>query len=708
MARRKLGLKCNFGKAMKMFKVWMLIAVAAMAFTGCSKEEIEDQSVVSNKKTVEFSSVSADTRTAFGDPNGTTYPTLWSGDETIRVGLNHASNNQATKEAQITTEDNIKASWTAEIEDDGSDSYTFYALSPAVAFNSTRADGWSVKIPESQTPSDNSCDETAQVLVAKSKAFTEFPAGVSMHFQHFTAYGKLTLKNLNLDGATVQSIALTAEDYIVGRFNYTFETGEVAVNSASATLTINTNKTENVWFAIRPCDLATSALKVVVTTDKGTFTKEVEVPEGCAFKAGVIANMTINMEGIAIEGPDYWTLVTNAGQLNAGDMVVIAAKDYEVAISTTQNNNNRGQAAINKVDENNITIGEGVQVFTVEDGTKSGTLAFNTGSGYIYAASSGSNHLRTQTTLNDNASWRLTFDAGYAKLVAQGTNTRNTLQYNLNSTIFSCYGSASQKQIALYYKKGSTAPTFEVLDSTVEVNDLATSAEFTVKGNVAWTATITEGAATFDNGSTTMTGEGGASVKVNFAENTVAEAKTYKVTVSTEAEVATKSYEVVINQAAATTHAFYVPVTAVTAGKKYLIVANNSGIYYAASAVPSNKTYAYLPTATVTVTEEGIMSDDTTDALAFTINATDAEGIYNIIDINGKYMYQTGSYDSFNVSATEPTSGADWQITIDADGLATIKNTSVNKWAQYDTSFGTYGSYNTQKGILPQLYMLQE
>ncbi len=691
---------------MKIFKTFMCIAAVAMAFTGCSTDEFEDVAASKNQ-TISFSSVV--TRTAFGEPDGNTYPTLWSGNEKIRVGLNHASNSQATKEAQITTEDNIKASWTAEIEDDGTGSYTFYALSPAAAFNSTRADGWSVKVPEVQTPLDNSCDEAAQILVAKSEIYTEFPSSVSMHFQHFTAYGKLTLKNLNLNGATVQSIALTAEDNIVGRYNYTFASDEIAVNSGSATLTINTDKTEDVWFAIRPCDLATQALKVVVTTDKGTFTKEVEVPEGCAFKAGVIANMTINMEGIAVETPETWSLVTDAAYLAAGDEVVIVAATANYAMSTTQNNNNRGQAAIVKDAENNtVTVGDGVQIFTLEAGTVAGSFAFNTGSGYIYAASSSSTYLRTETTLSANSSWDVTIAAdGVATIKAKGTNTRNWLRYNSNSSIFSCYASG-QKDVAIY-KKGVITPMdiFNVDKTAIEVSDLATSAEFAVSGNVAWTATITEGDATFDNGTTTMTGEGAATVNVNFAANTVAEAKTYKVTVNTDAEVETKSYEVVISQAAATTHAFYVPVTAVTAGKKYLIVANNSGVYYAATPLTSN--FGYLQQTVVSVTEEGIMSDDTTDALAFTINASATEGAYNIVDTNGKYYYQTGTYNSFNVQSTLPASGADWTIEIDTTtGLATITNISVSKTVQYAAGYSSYGSYASITNTLPQLYMLQE
>jgi hypothetical protein len=69
-----------------------------------------------------------------------------------------------------------------------------------------------------------------------------------------------------------------------------------------------------------------------------------------------------------------------------------------------------------------------VQVLTLGAGTKENTFAFNTGSGYLYAASSGSNHLKTHSSNTDDASWTLTFtSAGVASVVAQGTNSRNTI-----------------------------------------------------------------------------------------------------------------------------------------------------------------------------------------------------------------------------------------------------------------------------------------
>ena len=154
-------------------------------------------------------------------------------------------------------------------------------------------------------------------------------------------------------------------------------------------------------------------------------------------------------------GEETWTLVTNASDLKAGDEVVIAAKDYNYAISTTQNSNNRGQASITKSGDN-ITFGSDVQILTLEAGTKSSTFGLNTGSGYLYASSSSGNQLKTQSTNNDNGSWSISISSGTATIKASGTNTRNVMQYNQSSSLFACYSSASQKALAIYKKVTST------------------------------------------------------------------------------------------------------------------------------------------------------------------------------------------------------------------------------------------------------------
>lgn len=152
-------------------------------------------------------------------------------------------------------------------------------------------------------------------------------------------------------------------------------------------------------------------------------------------------------------GGETWTLVTNESNLEVGDQIVIAAKDHNYAISTTQNGNNRGQAAVTKNGET-ITFGNDVQVLTLQTGNVSNSFAFYTGSGYLYAASSSSNYLRTENTLSNNSSWSIEItDAGVATITAQGTNTKNLLRYNSSSSIFSCY-SSGQLDVSIYKKAG--------------------------------------------------------------------------------------------------------------------------------------------------------------------------------------------------------------------------------------------------------------
>lgn len=142
------------------------------------------------------------------------------------------------------------------------------------------------------------------------------------------------------------------------------------------------------------------------------------------------------------------TLVEDVADLSAGNQVVIVASESDVALSNVQSANNRGQAGITK-NGNNVELNPNVQILTLEAGTVAGTFAFYTGSGYLYAASSSKNYLKTQTTNNENGSWSISVADGVATIKSKGTNTRNWLRYNSDSSLFSCY-SSGQQDVSLY------------------------------------------------------------------------------------------------------------------------------------------------------------------------------------------------------------------------------------------------------------------
>lgn len=149
-----------------------------------------------------------------------------------------------------------------------------------------------------------------------------------------------------------------------------------------------------------------------------------------------------------------WTLVTSNSQISAGDEVIIAAKDYNFAMSTEQKNNNRGQAAIEKSGNTLSSWASDVQIFTLRTGNVTGSYAFDTGSGYLYAWDNSNNYLRTQSTLNKAASFYISANGdGTCKVTSAEYSTSDKgnvpMQYN-SSGLFACYPKATQKALSLY------------------------------------------------------------------------------------------------------------------------------------------------------------------------------------------------------------------------------------------------------------------
>lgn len=174
---------------------------------------------------------------------------------------------------------------------------------------------------------------------------------------------------------------------------------------------------------------------------------------------------TINV--VELETETY-SLVTNVSDLAEGDEVIIVNTEKAKAMSSTQNTNNRAAEDV-EFDTSGKAIvpntGE-IQVFTLE-GDAEGWY-FNTGNGYIYAASNSSNHLKTETEKNDNAKAVITITDDGTSVVFQRPNGRNVLQYNSGSDIFSCYESATQSPVQIYKKGDATSATTYTLVADIE------------------------------------------------------------------------------------------------------------------------------------------------------------------------------------------------------------------------------------------------
>ncbi len=133
----------------------------------------------------------------------------------------------------------------------------------------------------------------------------------------------------------------------------------------------------------------------------------------------------------------------------------------------------------------------------------------------------------------------------------------------------------------------------------------------------------------------------------------------------------------------------------VTSGKKYVFVADDKLM----NPLEESKTYGYLPTSDITATDGYVKAAEKN---AFTLTAV--EGGYTIQDALGRYYYQEGTYDSYNVSESLPESGHVWTIERQADATVKITNVAKSKYIQYDSNYGSYGCYSTAKGVMPKMY----
>ena len=182
----------------------------------------------------------------------------------------------------------------------------------------------------------------------------------------------------------------------------------------------------------------------------------------------LVAMLLLSLSGFA---QTTFTKVTSSSGLEAGANYLIVAHNDDLGVLAMgyQKSNNRNAVVVSENGES-ITVTPGtdpasetdVFQFTLGGSNGAWTLYDAAKEGYLYAASSNSNHLKTQTTLDANGEWNITFNGdGTAEVVAQGENTRNNMRFNPNASnnapLFSCYAETSNIDTRVsFYKAGGT------------------------------------------------------------------------------------------------------------------------------------------------------------------------------------------------------------------------------------------------------------
>lgn len=143
----------------------------------------------------------------------------------------------------------------------------------------------------------------------------------------------------------------------------------------------------------------------------------------------------------------------------------------------------------------------------------------------------------------------------------------------------------------------------------------------------------------------------------------------------------------------------YSKVTSIVDGT-YVFAANTSGTSYViAKSLETTKNYGYLSVSDGTE-ENGYISATVDNE--FTFKAVD--GGYTIQDNNGRYYYMKDSYNSFNVDANMPSSGAVWDVSFNSDGTVNITNIEKGKTIQYSSQYTSFGAYPDISNQMPTLF----
>lgn len=701
-------------KMKKMSRFFGLAAIAAMTLASCQKESLAPASEAKMVEMTVHGGPDALTKTVLQE-DGTV---LWGeGEKLVVFQTVGETTTFATSSEGVTNDGGQTMTFgVAFAENPDASAFTYNAVYPASIFiteDKPSVDAIKTNFPSIQKPTATSYDAAADLLIAKPLEATEQPSDLLLAFHRVAGIGKMTIKNL-ASTANVREVVFTAKHageeaaapILAGRtrVNLTEGTAEYGYNSPTNSLkldysgqTIAANGM-TAYFASLPFALAEgdSFTVAVTTTDGKVFTKEVSLPAGktLAVKSGRSSTFSVNMTGAEeeevadLEG-EYifigkttsdWRYMTP--QVSTGSTPFILVNETGVTLAADK-------LDLTSSATNFPTV---TDTWTVE---KSGDNYAIKSKGGKYVSWPGTGN---SATLADDP-YELTIskkENGSFEIVSVADNNRK-FGFNSGSPRFAFYTS-TQADIYMIPYVANTKPVI-VPDATEITVEAAGSEDYIIKLTCENLTDAPSAVSSVDWIVVDDIVED--QLDLVISENT-GEARTGTVTIS-----ATGAEDVVItvNQKAKPVDNYlFKKVTTVTSGKQYLIVAPGNGDETLKVATPITANYGYLQIESVTPNADGYIGQETLDnAFVFTAESNG----YTIKQSDDRYLYQTGTYNSFNVTAT-PSSGHIFTVAANADGTIVITNVAMSKYMQYSYTHTSYGSYANEQGnaVLPMLYEL--
>lgn len=456
---------------MKKIFIPFVIAATTLSFAACQKEvsspAIEDELVSLN-----FTSANPTTKTVADAVNKTI---LWEKGDKISIAYtvndkwqNATGDATADNPAKIYASNGLAAGGeTAVFNISGYFNATatgvhqFYSVYPSSCVKSNdikNAPSVTMTIPGVQTPAENSFDAAADLMIGKAtktyNSLSEAQADeIPLLWQRIVSHADITLKGLQglTENEVITTIVLTADAdaKLVGERNVNIQNGDILVPATitdaniltinGTNLKINKNNVE-FWAAVMPATV--KSLKIVVETNKATYTRNIE---SCniEFKQNARKGLNVDMSSVTRvekeETPDYsgeWLIVDN--DMKYACKNYSSGKFYSNYELTTSNG-----SICETLELSNYKM---VLTKVTNNGAKQGLYTIQDSKG-LYIKCSGKTSISGVSTLDDECYWKITYDEKNTLWKIASSTTPYYLLYNTASPRFTTYEKTSQSVI---------------------------------------------------------------------------------------------------------------------------------------------------------------------------------------------------------------------------------------------------------------------
>ena len=440
---------------MKRLNIIGMLAVAALAFIGCSKEMDLREVKTSGTHTLSFVvQKDAETRTAVVEGDKvTSYVWTEKDDQYFHIFENGI---EATEIEMSLSDDNKIATFKATFNDTDTTSFSYTAV-----YGSELSKAHNPLIINEQCPGLDTFDPAADVLVSAEPIVLEGNAAADkdtefkFKLNRVVSVNKMTLKGLEA-GAKISQVELSSDKPFSARYmlkdgSYTSNATKLVLDYSGLDAEVGEDGTFPVYFVSAPVEGATFAVRAI--TDGMVYNRD-DFTSKLTLEVGKFRRFGINLDGYGeeiSEGVEY-ALVESADQIaDGGEYLFVSSKtDGNVAASAFNSSNYYVVTDVTVSEENVVAITtEQVVIFTLEESATTGKFYIKDSDGQYLYAQDKNNLYRAETKGDEAYLWTVTTEG-----ITNVKFTERVIQYNSGSPRIACY-KGTQTAISLYVNKAT-------------------------------------------------------------------------------------------------------------------------------------------------------------------------------------------------------------------------------------------------------------